>query len=146
MRGCGADEVVIYSQDSWGDPVDLVLDGVGGDLVQRGVDALSPHGRLVAFSAGGGTVDAGSSATAPAATMAAAQRVRKMIMSRMRRSGLDVMFWHAFRSSPPSTLLWTARAGGQPPTWMPGRRSGSGSWLRMISRVTGAVSPRPRRK
>ncbi|MGW5307657.1 quinone oxidoreductase family protein [Streptomyces griseoluteus] len=37
VRGCGADEVV-----------------------QRGVDALSPHGRLVAFSAGGGTVDAGS--------------------------------------------------------------------------------------
>ncbi|MFJ6504061.1 ANTAR domain-containing protein [Streptomyces sp. NPDC091879] len=35
---------------------------------------------------------------------------------------------------------------GQPPTWMPGRRSGSGSLLRMISRVTGAVSPRPRRK
>lgn len=60
VRECGADEVVIYSQDSWGDPVDLVLDGVGGDLVQRGVDALSPHGGLVAFSAGGGTVDAGS--------------------------------------------------------------------------------------
>ncbi|MER5777483.1 zinc-binding dehydrogenase [Streptomyces sp. NPDC002039] len=60
VRGCGADEVVIYAQDSWGDPVDLVLDGVGGDLVQRGVDALSPHGRLVAFSAGGGAVDAGS--------------------------------------------------------------------------------------
>ena len=59
-RECGADEVLIYSQPSWGDPVDLVLDGVGGELVQRGVDALSPFGRLVAFSAGGGTVDAGS--------------------------------------------------------------------------------------
>jgi NADPH:quinone reductase len=59
-RDCGADEVVTYSQPSWGDPVDLVLDGVGGDLVQRGVDALAPFGRLVAFSAGGGTVDAGS--------------------------------------------------------------------------------------
>lgn len=31
----------------------------------------------------------------------------------------------------------------QPPTWMPGRRSGSGSLARMISRTTGAVSPRP---
>ena len=41
-------------------PFDLVLDGVGGDLVQRGVDALAPFGRLVAFSAGGGTVDTGS--------------------------------------------------------------------------------------
>ncbi|WP_344891005.1 zinc-binding dehydrogenase [Actinomadura meridiana] len=38
----------------------MVLDGVGGDLVQRGVDALRPHGRLVAFSAGGGSVDTGS--------------------------------------------------------------------------------------
>ena len=40
--------------------MDLVLDGVGGELVQKGVDALAPHGRLVAFSAGGGSVDAGS--------------------------------------------------------------------------------------
>ena len=60
VRQCGADEVVTYSQPSWGDPIDLVLDGVGGDLVQRGVNALTPFGRLVAFSAGGGTVDAGS--------------------------------------------------------------------------------------
>jgi NADPH:quinone reductase len=59
-RQCGADEVVTYPQPSWGDPVDLVLDGVGGELVQRGVDALAPFGRLVAFSAGGGSVDAGS--------------------------------------------------------------------------------------
>ncbi|HEU5417848.1 MAG TPA: zinc-binding dehydrogenase [Streptosporangiaceae bacterium] len=60
LRDCGADEVVTYAQDSWGEPADLVLDGVGGDLVQRGVDALAPRGRLVAFSAGGGSVDAGS--------------------------------------------------------------------------------------
>ena len=52
--------MVTYSQPSWGDPVDLVLNSVGGDLVQRGVNALTPFGRLVAFSAGGGTVDAGS--------------------------------------------------------------------------------------
>jgi NADPH2:quinone reductase len=60
VRECGADEAVAYDDPSWGEPVDLVLDGVGGDLVQRGVDALGPFGRLVAFSAGGGTVDAGS--------------------------------------------------------------------------------------
>jgi NADPH:quinone reductase len=60
VRQCGADEVVTYSQPSWGDPVDLVLDGVGGHLVQRGVDALNPFGRLVAFSARGGAVDTGS--------------------------------------------------------------------------------------
>jgi NADPH:quinone reductase len=60
LRGCGADDVVTYAQPSWGDPVDLVVDGVGGALVQRGVDALAPYGRLVAFSAGRGSVDAGS--------------------------------------------------------------------------------------
>jgi NADPH2:quinone reductase len=60
VRGCGADEVVTYAQPSWGEPVDVVLDGVGGDLIQRGVDALAPFGRLVAFSAGGGNVDVAS--------------------------------------------------------------------------------------
>lgn len=60
VRQCGADEVVTYSQSSWGDPVDFVLDGAGGELVQRGVDALAPFGRLVAFSAGAGSIDAGS--------------------------------------------------------------------------------------
>lgn len=59
LRDCGADEVVDYAQD-WGRPVDVVLDGVGGDLVARGVEALAPRGRLVAFSAGGGAVDTGS--------------------------------------------------------------------------------------
>jgi NADPH2:quinone reductase len=60
VRGCGADEAVTYAQISWGEPVDMVLDGAGGDLVQRGVAALAPFGRLVAFSAGGGSVDVAS--------------------------------------------------------------------------------------
>lgn len=60
VRECGADEVVTYAQPSWGDHVDLVLDGGGGELVQRGADALAPFGRLIAFSAAGGTVDAGT--------------------------------------------------------------------------------------
>jgi NADPH:quinone reductase-like Zn-dependent oxidoreductase len=59
VRECGADEVVTYDQ-AVSDPVDVVLDGIGGDQVQRGVDVLAPNGRLVAFSAGGGSVDAGS--------------------------------------------------------------------------------------
>jgi len=49
-----------HGPTSWGEPVDLVLDGVGGHLVQRGVDNLAVSGRLVAFSAGSGTIDAGS--------------------------------------------------------------------------------------
>ncbi|MFI6866858.1 zinc-binding alcohol dehydrogenase family protein [Nocardia sp. NPDC050406] len=56
LRECGADEVVDYVGD-WGEPVDVVLDGIGGKLAARGVAALGPHGRLVAFSAGGGTVE-----------------------------------------------------------------------------------------
>ncbi|MFG2052534.1 zinc-binding alcohol dehydrogenase family protein [Micromonospora sp. NPDC048930] len=59
-RDCGADGVVTYAEPSWGEPVDLVLDAAGGDLVPRGVDTLAPFGRMVAFSAGGGTVDVAS--------------------------------------------------------------------------------------
>ncbi|WP_433047628.1 quinone oxidoreductase family protein [Dactylosporangium sp. CS-033363] len=57
VRECGATECFTYDDQAWGEPVDLVLDGVGGELVQRGVDNLAPFGRLVAFSAGGGEVD-----------------------------------------------------------------------------------------
>ncbi|MFJ9824092.1 zinc-binding alcohol dehydrogenase family protein [Streptomyces sp. NPDC101160] len=58
LRGLGADEVVDYDQESWGEPVDVVLDAVGGDLLPRAVAALAPGGRLVAYSSGGGTVQA----------------------------------------------------------------------------------------
>ncbi|WP_370352696.1 zinc-binding alcohol dehydrogenase family protein [Catenulispora sp. EB89] len=58
VRDLGADEVVLYSDESWGDPVDVVLDGVGGDLLAPAVRALAPAGRLVAFSSGGGVIDA----------------------------------------------------------------------------------------
>jgi putative membrane protein len=48
--------------------------------------------------------------------------------------------WYAARGRAAARV----RRRGQPPTWMPGRRAGSFSVLRMISRTTGAVSPRPR--
>ncbi|GAB2559845.1 quinone oxidoreductase family protein [Nocardia heshunensis] len=57
LRDCGADEVVTYDE-TWAEKVDVILDGVGADMVQRGVETLAPHGRLVAFSAYGGSVDA----------------------------------------------------------------------------------------
>ncbi|WP_025348224.1 quinone oxidoreductase family protein [Nocardia nova] len=56
---CGADRALTYDRP-WPEGIDVVLDGVGGELVQRGVDALAPHGTLVAYSAGGGAVDASS--------------------------------------------------------------------------------------
>ncbi|MEW1892847.1 zinc-binding dehydrogenase [Streptomyces sp. NBC_00523] len=58
VRSLGADEVVTYKDESWGEPCDIVLDAVGGDLLPRAVLALTPGGRLVAYSSGGGTIDA----------------------------------------------------------------------------------------
>ncbi|MCX3059676.1 quinone oxidoreductase family protein [Streptomyces beihaiensis] len=58
LRGLGADAVVTYDQESWGEPADYVLDAVGGELLTPAVRALAPHGRLVAYSSGGGTVEA----------------------------------------------------------------------------------------
>ncbi|MET8800107.1 zinc-binding dehydrogenase [Nocardia sp. NPDC004568] len=59
VRECGADAVVTYDEP-WSERFDVIADGVGGALVSRAVDALSPYGCLVVFSAGGGTVAAGS--------------------------------------------------------------------------------------
>jgi NADPH:quinone reductase len=58
VRSLGADEVVLYEDESWGDPVDIVLDGCGGEVLGPAVRALAHGGRLVAFSSGGGVVDA----------------------------------------------------------------------------------------
>ncbi|MFH8731035.1 zinc-binding alcohol dehydrogenase family protein [Streptomyces sp. NPDC017964] len=58
VRGLGADDVVTYDDETWGEPVDYVLDAVGGELLTPGLKALAPHGRLVAYSSGGGTVEA----------------------------------------------------------------------------------------
>ncbi|MGY0019792.1 quinone oxidoreductase family protein [Streptomyces sp. YJ-C3] len=58
VRGLGADAVVTYDAGPWGEPVDYVLDAVGGELLAPAVGALAPHGRLVAYSSGGGTVSA----------------------------------------------------------------------------------------
>jgi NADPH:quinone reductase-like Zn-dependent oxidoreductase len=58
LRGLGADEIVTYDSEHWEEPVDVVLDGVGGDLLPRAVSALAPGGRLVFFDSGGGTVPA----------------------------------------------------------------------------------------
>ncbi|MFF4211737.1 zinc-binding alcohol dehydrogenase family protein [Streptomyces sp. NPDC001796] len=58
VRALGADEVVSYDAPEWGEPVDYALDAVGGDLLGPAVAALAPGGRLVAYSSGGGTVQA----------------------------------------------------------------------------------------
>jgi NADPH:quinone reductase-like Zn-dependent oxidoreductase len=58
LRSLGADEVVAYDAPEWGEPVDYALDAVGGDLLTPAIAALAPGGRLVAYSSGGGTVQA----------------------------------------------------------------------------------------
>jgi NADPH:quinone reductase-like Zn-dependent oxidoreductase len=58
VRELGADDVVLYGDESWGEPVDVIIDAVGGELLAPAVRALAPGGRLVAFSSGGGTIEA----------------------------------------------------------------------------------------
>ncbi|AKJ09589.1 NADPH:quinone reductase [Streptomyces incarnatus] len=58
VRSLGADDCIQYGDDDWGDAVDCVLDAVGGDLLTPALAALAPHGRLVAYSSGGGTIQA----------------------------------------------------------------------------------------
>lgn len=61
VRSLGADGVVVYGEDGedvWGEPVDYVLDAVGGELLGPALGALAPGGRLVAYSSGGGTIQA----------------------------------------------------------------------------------------
>ncbi|WP_255950694.1 quinone oxidoreductase family protein [Streptomyces odontomachi] len=58
LHDLGADEVVTYAEESWGEPADYALDAVGGELLGPALAALAPGGRLVAYSSGGGTVQA----------------------------------------------------------------------------------------
>ncbi|MFH8699890.1 zinc-binding alcohol dehydrogenase family protein [Streptomyces chartreusis] len=58
LRPLGVDDVVTYGQEGWGEPVDYVLDAVGGDMLSHALAALTAGGRLVAYSSGGGTIRA----------------------------------------------------------------------------------------
>ncbi|MFF0086569.1 zinc-binding alcohol dehydrogenase family protein [Streptomyces canus] len=58
VRSLGADATALYTDGSWGDSVDYVLDAVGGELLTPALAALAPGGRLVAYSSGGGTIQA----------------------------------------------------------------------------------------
>ncbi|MEV5908384.1 zinc-binding dehydrogenase [Streptomyces chartreusis] len=58
VRSLGADDVVTYGQEDWGEGVDYALDAVGGDMLSHALAALTAGGRLVAYSSGGGTIRA----------------------------------------------------------------------------------------
>ncbi|GAA3042139.1 zinc-binding dehydrogenase [Streptosporangium longisporum] len=56
-RDLGADEVVDYTVVGWADgiaPVDVVLDGVGGDIARAAFGLLGPGGRMVSFGLASG--------------------------------------------------------------------------------------------
>ena len=56
LRGIGADEVIRYDQTAEA-PVDVVLDGAGGEAQNAALHQLAPFGRLVSFNAAGEKVD-----------------------------------------------------------------------------------------
>ncbi|MBF6424565.1 zinc-binding dehydrogenase [Nocardia cyriacigeorgica] len=58
VRGLGADEVVAYEDSAWGAPVDYALEAVGVELLAPALAAVRTGGRMVAYSSGGGTVEA----------------------------------------------------------------------------------------
>ncbi|MGW5655695.1 quinone oxidoreductase family protein [Streptomyces humi] len=58
VRSLGADAVVAYADEDWDTPADYALDAVGGELLTPALAALAPGGRLVAYSSGGGTIQA----------------------------------------------------------------------------------------
>ncbi|HVX45989.1 MAG TPA: zinc-binding dehydrogenase [Mycobacteriales bacterium] len=55
----GIATVLSYAEDApaWDVSVDLVIDGAGGSALTRGISALETFGRLVSFSAAGGTLE-----------------------------------------------------------------------------------------
>ncbi|MFY4720683.1 quinone oxidoreductase family protein [Streptomyces sp. LaBMicrA B280] len=89
VRSLGADDCVRYGDESWGEPVDCVLDAVGGELLTPALAALAPHGRLVAYSSGGGTVRAydllGGAKSVIGFQMALIARGRPELYERWRR-------------------------------------------------------------
>ncbi|MEB3370828.1 quinone oxidoreductase family protein [Saccharopolyspora mangrovi] len=56
LRTLGAETVVGYDEPTWGEPVDVVLEGAGGELVGKAVRALGRGGRLVTFAARPGAI------------------------------------------------------------------------------------------
>ncbi|MEW2371943.1 zinc-binding dehydrogenase [Streptomyces sp. NPDC006656] len=114
VRGLGADEVVVYGETSWGEPVDVILDGVGGELLGPAVRALAPGGRLVAFSSGGGSVDAFEllvrSASVTGFQMAAIARNQPELYARWREEQWDLFRTRKLRTSVHETIPLTEAA------------------------------------
>ncbi len=66
-RSVGADLAIDYTRDDWterlleatgGQPADIILEMVGGEIFRRSFDVLAPFGRLVGYGAASGTAAA----------------------------------------------------------------------------------------
>lgn len=64
-RGAGADHVILYRDEDFGDaveriagprPLDVVYDGVGADTFERGLEVLKPRGLMATFGNASGPV------------------------------------------------------------------------------------------
>jgi NADPH2:quinone reductase len=80
VRGLGADVAVDYTGPAWADalePVDVVLDGVGGDLARAAVGTIASGGRILSFGAASGdrTVISDEDAGDRAVTVVTAERL-----------------------------------------------------------------------
>ncbi|MFJ1705242.1 zinc-binding alcohol dehydrogenase family protein [Kitasatospora sp. NPDC088346] len=111
LRELGADEVVGYDALDRAGPVDLAVDGVGGEVAQRAVGALVPFGRLVVNSGAGGTLDAGALLrgmhTAVGLSMAQLARLRPELIERYRAELWEML--DAGRLRPRCVVLPLAR-------------------------------------
>jgi NADPH:quinone reductase len=65
-EGAGADHVILYRDEDFGDaveriagrrPLDVVYDGVGADTFDRGLEVLRPRGMMVTFGNASGPVE-----------------------------------------------------------------------------------------
>ncbi|MGC9539319.1 zinc-binding dehydrogenase [Streptomyces sp. UG1] len=58
VRSSGSTTWSSTGRGAGGEPVDYVLDAVGGDMLSPALASLTPGGRLVAYSSGGRTIQA----------------------------------------------------------------------------------------
>ncbi len=90
VRACGADAAIDSSDPGWPDRVgaaapggvDVILDAVGGDVFDQGLELLAPLGRMVSYGAVSGVLP-----TAPASSLFALKYV----------TGVSMLAWRTAR-------------------------------------------------
>ncbi|MGW4940863.1 quinone oxidoreductase family protein [Actinoplanes sp. NPDC004185] len=99
LSGLGADAVVTYQDEQWGEPFDVVIDAVGGELLPKAIASLRPGGRLIFCGSGGGTVPAFD-------LLAGSKTITGMTMARFAATQRDLYDIH-------HKQLWRLHRAGQ---------------------------------